>query len=213
MTLCYGVNPNTNEKIFLDRKSLAHPGALIVGRPGCGMNYFIKREVIQVTEMTDDEIIYMEAVESKTSPKETIRVALGRDDKTFIAPPGESLVYVIDEIRSNKMAGKDTWVYIKGADMFLSGFYKDMIPELLASGGIVTLLVTRLLRDDDTYALCFRSVGITTYLSMPCMDREECQKAGPLTEKGKEIIKDAMPGRGVMYVEGKEIPFTLRPVT
>ncbi len=56
-SLYYGLNALSNNLIMVDRKKLKNPNGLILGTPGSGKSFSVKREICNAFLVTDDDII------------------------------------------------------------------------------------------------------------------------------------------------------------
>ena len=55
--LYYGLNALSNNLIMVDRKKLKNPNGLILGTPGSGKSFSVKREITNAFLVTDDDVI------------------------------------------------------------------------------------------------------------------------------------------------------------
>ena len=55
--LYYGVNTLSNNMIMCDRKQLKNPNGMVLGTPGSGKSFSVKREIVNVFLITKDDII------------------------------------------------------------------------------------------------------------------------------------------------------------
>ena len=53
----YGLNAVSNNVILANRKKLVNPNGIVVGRPGTGKSFSVKREICDVFITTDDDIV------------------------------------------------------------------------------------------------------------------------------------------------------------
>jgi hypothetical protein len=56
----YGQNRTSNNLIFFNRKNLINPNGFILGSPGSGKSFFVKREIFYVFLATNDDILIID---------------------------------------------------------------------------------------------------------------------------------------------------------
>ena len=94
--LCYGVNVNTGENIFLDRTTLPNKNGIVFGNDGSGKGFFVKGEIFQNTRL---------------NPKESVIIVDPDGKYTTFAAANQYNVY--------KLGGKSSDFHINPFDMVI----------------------------------------------------------------------------------------------
>lgn len=56
----YGMNSLSNNVIMVDKKKLVNPNSIVLGQPGFGKSFFVKRQILDVFLKTNDHIIVVD---------------------------------------------------------------------------------------------------------------------------------------------------------
>lgn len=56
----YGMNSLSNNVIMIDKKKLVNPNSIVLGQPGFGKSFFVKRQILDVFFKTPDDIIIVD---------------------------------------------------------------------------------------------------------------------------------------------------------
>jgi len=154
--LYYGRNAISGNMIMADRKTLKNPNGLILGIPGAGKSFSAKREITNVTLITDDDVIicdpeseYAELVRSLGG--QVIKISSVGSARQYINPMDITLNYSDDEnplaLKSDFIlsfceviaGGKDGLQPIEKTviDRAVRNVYKELFADAAVNDGII----------------------------------------------------------------------------
>ena len=148
----YGMNTLSNYVIMANRKKLANPNGLVLGKPGFGKTFFIKREILDIFLKTDDDILINDpegeyvlltrmlkgqvldvSLNSDVyiNPLEIDMDAKNEDDEEYdpIAEKCEFVVSMVETMLKNPLTDDEIAVIDEAANRMYSDFSKNPIPE------------------------------------------------------------------------------------
>lgn len=96
----YGRNSLTNSMVILDRKKLKNGNGFVLGVPGSGKSFKEKREIIDVLELTDDDVIIIDPEREFTELCNKYNgelIKISANTNTYLNPFDINMDYADDE--------------------------------------------------------------------------------------------------------------------
>ena len=148
--LYYGLNAISGNLIMADRKTLRTPNGIILGTPGSGKSFSVKREILGVFLITDDDIIICdpegeyyplvkalggEVIKLSTSSTDYLNPMdisiTSKDDREELKLKSDFLITLCDAIAGGKegLANDEKGIIDRCIEKIYDRFFEDPVPE------------------------------------------------------------------------------------
>lgn len=94
--LYYGLNAMTKRVVLADKKLLPNPNSLILGIPGSGKSFIVKREILEIMLRTEDEILICDPQDEYWAVVQALGgqvIDISESSKSYINPMDINLNY------------------------------------------------------------------------------------------------------------------------